>query len=72
MIGSDADYVSTVASELPGMPWEYYVAVLPLVVGMQLRNISLAKIPKVELVTPGRSAKAKAREILGDFAKDWE
>jgi hypothetical protein len=54
------------------MPWEYYVAVLPLVIGMQLRNISLAKIPKVELVTPGRSAKAKAREILGEFAEDWD
>jgi hypothetical protein len=53
------------------MGWEYYLAELPLVVGMQLRNVALAKVPKLDLVPPGRSASAKLREVVGDRIEDW-
>lgn len=70
MIGTDANYVCLVASVLPGNTWSYYIHELPLAIGMQLRNAALHSSGS-DLVTPGRSAEAKGREILGDHIEDW-
>ena len=70
MIGGTADYVSTVAAMLPGMPWSYYVHSLPLAVGMQLRNAYIYR-EGGEIVPPGRGASAKLKEILGEHAEEW-
>lgn len=70
MIGSDADYVSTVAAKLPGQTWAYYMDELPLCIGMQLRNADLFE-RGCDIVPPGRSASAKMQEILGEHAEAW-
>jgi hypothetical protein len=70
VIGSDAQYVSLVASKLPGMTWEYYTEILPLAIGLQLRNAALYE-DGARIIPPGRTAEAKAREILGDRFREW-
>lgn len=70
MIGGAAEYVSLVASKLPGQTWSYYVDELPLAIGLQLRNAALYE-SGAHLVPPGRTARAKAAEILGDHLADW-
>lgn len=70
MIGETADYVAMCASALPGMPWDYYADRLPLAIGLQLRNAALVEAG-ARIVPPGRTASAKAREILGEHAADW-
>lgn len=70
MIGSDADYVATVAAKLPGQTWAYYMDELPLAIGMQLRNADLFE-RGCDIVGPGRSAAARMGEILGDHAESW-
>ena len=69
-MGECADYVAIVASVLPGHTWHYYIDVLPLAIGMQLRNAALLQ-EGVTLLPPGRSAAAKAREIVGDALDSW-
>lgn len=70
MIGGAAEYVSLVASKLPGQPWDYYVDELPLAIGLQIRNAALYE-SGAHLVPPGRTARAKAAEILGEHLEDW-
>lgn len=70
MIGSDANYVALVASVLGGQDWHYYAHVLPLAIGLQLRNAAL-HAQGSDIVPPGRSAEAKGREILGDYIAEW-
>lgn len=70
MIGGTAQYVALVASKLPGMSWDYYVYDLPLAIGLQLRNAALYE-DGARIIPPGRTAEAKAREILGDRFGEW-
>ena len=70
MIGSDVDYIATVASKLPGQRMEYYLDELPLAIGLQLRNADLFE-RGCDIIPPGRSAGRIAHEILGEFAEDW-
>lgn len=69
MIGETCDYVCTVAAEIGGT-WEEIADQLPLAIGIQIRNFALAK-EGVRIMPPGRTASAKAREILGDHAGEW-
>lgn len=69
MIGGTAEYVALVASVVP-MTWREIADELPLAIGLQLRNIALVKA-NARLIAPGRTASAKAREILGDAVADW-
>ena len=62
--------MALVSSVLTGMPWSYYVDELPLVVGMQMRNAALAQ-EGIRIIPPGRTAYAKAGEILGDYIHEW-
>jgi len=52
------------------MPWGYYVDELPLVIGMQMRNAALDQAG-IRIIPPGRTAYAKAGEILGDHIHEW-
>lgn len=70
MIGGAAEYVSLVASKLPGQKWDYYLDDLPLAIGLQIRNAALYEAG-AHLVPPGRTARAKAAEILGDHLAEW-
>jgi hypothetical protein len=70
VIGSNAQYVALVASKIPGMAWDYYVDDLPLAIGLQLRNAALYE-DGARIIPPGRTAEAKAREILGDRFGEW-
>ena len=70
MIGETAEYVALVSSVLSGQTWSYYVDELPLVIGLQLRNVSLAQ-EGIRIIPPGRTAGAKAREILGEHISSW-
>jgi len=64
------NYAATVASQLPGMPFEYYIDQLPLAIGLQFRNADL-HVNVSELIPPGKAASAKARQILGDHVDEW-
>ncbi len=52
------------------MPWDYYADTLPLAIGLQLRNVALT-LEGAKIVPPGRTAEARAREILGDQFGQW-
>ena len=52
------------------MPWQYYAEELPLAIGLQLRNAALYE-DGARIIPPGRTAEAKAREILGDSFGEW-
>jgi hypothetical protein len=52
------------------MAWDYYVDDLPLAIGLQLRNAALYE-DGARIIPPGRTAEAKAREILGDRFGEW-
>ena len=69
MIGTQAEYAALVCSVVP-MSYEHAVSKLPLVVGLQLRNIALSE-GGVRILPPGRKAFQKAEEILGDQAEGW-